>query len=360
MPEFKGNLSSKMPRSGLSIFAIMSKMAREKNAINLSQGFPDFKSSSALINRVHEYMKKDYNQYAPMPGVPNLREAISEKTESLYNISYEPENEVTVTSGATQAIYTAITATVKEDDEVVIFTPAYDCYQPAVELNNGKPIFVQLKPPDYTINWSQVKKVVNRKTKMIIINTPHNPTGSIINKEDMKELEKLTKNSDILILSDEVYEHIIFDGEEHQSVCKFPGLAERSFIVLSFGKTFHNTGWKMGYCLAPGNLMKEIRKVHQYVVFGSNTPIQYALADHLNENKEDYLGLPEFYQEKRDFFCNALKNSNFKFEPTPGTYFQLLKYDNISKEADTDFAKRLIEEKGLASVPISVFYQRGQ
>ncbi len=361
MPDFPNTVSSKLPKVGSSIFTVMSQKAREKEAINLSQGFPDFLCSPKLLERVHDHMRKGNNQYAPSAGVMELREAIAEKTQELYGQEYDPESEITVTAGATEAIYATITSMVREDDEVVIFTPAYDCYEPAIELSNGKPIFVQLKAPDYRIDWNEVKRVVNRKTRMIIINTPHNPTGSVIDKENMKELERLTKNSDILILSDEVYEHILFDEREHQSVCRFPGLAERSFVISSFGKTFHNTGWKTGYCLAPKNLMKEFRKAHQFIVFCANTPIQHAFAEHLREDKEEYLHLNAFYQEKRDHFLNAVKDSRFKAEPAKGTYFQLLSYKEhpeLAGEKDTDLAMRLIEEHGIASVPVSVFYHR--
>ncbi len=361
MPEFPNSVPSKLPKVGASIFTVMSQKAREKEAINLSQGFPDFHCSPKLLDRVHEQMKKGRNQYAPSAGVPELREAIAEKTQDLYGAEYDPETEVTITAGATEAIYATITSMVREDDEVVIFTPAYDCYEPAIELSNGKPIFVQLKPPEYRIDWNEVKRVVNRKTRMIIINTPHNPTGSVIEQEDMKELERLTKNSDILILSDEVYEHILFDQREHQSVCRFPGLAERSFVISSFGKTFHNTGWKTGYCIAPKNLMKEFRKSHQFIVFCANTPIQHAFAEHLRESPEEYRELNKFYEEKRDYFLNAIKESRFKVEPAKGTYFQLLSYqdeEDLSKEKDTDLALRLIDEFGIASVPVSVFYHR--
>ncbi|MFB6257727.1 MAG: methionine aminotransferase [Flavobacteriales bacterium] len=359
MPEFPNTVPSKLPKVGSSIFTVMSQKAREKEAINLSQGFPDFHCSPKLLERVHEQMKKGNNQYAPSAGIPELREAIAEKTEELYGARYDPETEVTVTAGGTEAIYASITSMVREDDEVVIFTPAYDCYEPAIELSNGKPIFVQLKPPEYQIDWNEVKRVINRKTRMMIINTPHNPTGSVIGKENMEQLEALTKNSDILILSDEVYEHVLFDGREHQSVCRFPGLAERSFVISSFGKTFHNTGWKTGYCLAPKNLMKEFRKTHQFIVFCSNTPIQHAFAEHLRENKEEYRELNDFYEKKRDHFLNAIESSRFKATPARGTYFQLLSYqeeEDLSQEKDTELALRLIDEYGIASVPVSVFY----
>ncbi|MEQ1666445.1 MAG: methionine aminotransferase, partial [Bdellovibrionales bacterium] len=333
----------------------MSKMAADYNAINLSQGFPDFNCSPELIELANGYMKKGMNQYAPMAGLMKLREMIAEKTKNIYGAAFDPETEITVTAGATQAIYTAIAAMIHEGDEVIVFEPAYDCYTPAIELSGGRPIYLQLKYPDYKINWENVKKVINHRTRMIIINTPHNPTGSIISAADMVQLEILTRNTDIIILSDEVYEHIIFDGSEHQSVARFPHLAERSFIVSSFGKTFHTTGWKIGYCVAPQNLMTEFRKVHQYLVFACNTPIQHAVADFL-KNENEYLGLGKFYQKKRDYFNERLKKSTFTYTPAAGTYFQLLRYDKITKEKDIDYAVRMIKEEKIASVPVSVFY----
>lgn len=355
MKPFPEIIASKLPKTGISVFAVMSAMANEYNAINLSQGFPDFECSSKLIELVNKYMRKGFNQYAPMAGVMKLREAIAEKTEYLYTASYNCETEITVTAGATQAIYTAISAFVKEEDEVIIFEPAYDSYVPAVKLNGGVPVCVPLKMPDYHVDWDEVRKLLNQRTKMIIINTPHNPTGSILTAKDMMQLEKITKNTGIIILSDEVYEHIIFDGYEHQSVCRYPSLAERSLVLCSFGKTFHTTGWKTGYCLAPENLMKEFRKVHQFIVFCSNTPIQHAVADFLKV-KGNYEELGKFYQEKRDCFVKFVKNSRFKIVPCSGTYFQLLDYSGITDETEMDFAQRLIKEKGIGSVPVSSFY----
>lgn len=359
MPVFPGPVLSKLPTVGTTIFSVMSKLAAEHNAINLSQGFPDFNCSEELISLVHKYMQKGMNQYAPMPGLMALREVIAEKTQDLYSTVYDAETEVTVTAGATQAIFTAIASVIREDDEVIVFEPAYDCYAPAIELAGGKAIFLQLKHPKYNIDWNQVQKVVNHRTKMIIINTPHNPTGAVMTAADMAKLEKITANSDIIILSDEVYEHILFDKLEHQSVARYPKLAERSFIISSFGKTFHTTGWKIGYCLAPKNLMAEFRKVHQFLVFCVNTPIQHAYAEFLKK-KENYLDLGAFYQQKRDYFASMLKPSRFKFEPAAGTYFQLLRYDNLFKEKDTDLATRLTKEKGIASIPVSVFYHKPQ
>ncbi|MCO6499479.1 MAG: methionine aminotransferase [Vicingus serpentipes] len=353
--EYPSLIKSKLPRVGTTIFTIMGELAHQNNAINLSQGFPDFESSPELINLVTEAMKKGFNQYAPMAGILPLREEIAKKVERLYGTTYHPETEVTVTAGATQAIYTAIAAIIREGDEVIIFTPAYDCYEPAIELNGGKSVFVQMHAPNYAINWEQVKKLINQRTKMIIINTPHNPTGTILKEEDMLALEKIISNTDIVLMSDEVYEHIIFDGQEHQSAAKFPKLAERAFIISSFGKTFHNTGWKMGYCIAPKNLMAEFRKTHQYIVFSANTPIQHALAAYL-KNDNNYLGLNSFYQQKRDLFTSLVKDSRFEILPSLGTYFQLLRYSTITAEKDTDFAIRLTKEKGIAAIPVSVFY----
>ena len=348
-------INSKLPNIGTTIFTVMSKLAADHNAINLSQGFPDFSCNEELISLVNKYMKAGNNQYAPMAGLIGLREILSEKTEALYGAKYDPESEITITSGATQALYTAIAAIIREGDEVIIFEPAYDCYQPAIELNGGKTIYMQLCAPNYSIDWEKVKKMINHRTKMIIINTPHNPTGSVMSIDDMLILEKLIKGTDIIIISDEVYEHIIFDNQQHQSVARFPLLAERSFIISSFGKTFHATGWKIGYCVAPKNLMTEFRKVHQFLVFSANTPIQFALAEFLKQ-KNNYLELGSFYQKKRDYFINAIKGSRFEIIPSAGTYFQLLNYTDLSKEKDTDYAIRLTKEFGIASVPISVFY----
>lgn len=357
MPIFPNTVSSKLPKVGTTIFTVMSKLAQEHQAINLSQGFPDFEIDPLLPELVAKHMKEGKNQYAPMQGILPLRETLAAKMERSYGVKYHPDTEITITAGGTEAIYSAIAAFVREGDEVVIFTPAYDCYEPAVLLNGGKPVFVQMKTPGYTIDWSEVKKVLNRKTRMIIVNTPHNPTGTVLRKQDMKELEKLTRNTDILILSDEVYEHIIFDKHEHQSVCRFPALAERSLIVYSFGKTFHITGWKIGYVLGPENLMTEFRKAHQFIVFSCNTPIQYALNDYLLDEK-NYKSLGKIYQQKRDYFVSGIKDSRFKIVPGNGTYFQLLDYSAISQEKDTDFAVRMTKEMKLASIPVSVFYHK--
>lgn len=356
MIAFKIPLQSKLPYAQTSIFAVMSGLAAKEKALNLSQGFPNFKTSETLINLVSTAMKNGINQYAPMPGIFSLRDAIAEKIEQLYNVKYNPDTEITVTAGATQAIFTIIAAFINKGDEVIIFTPAYDCYEPSVELFGGKVHSVALKAPDYKADWQQVKSLVNVKTKMIIINTPHNPTGSILQKEDLIALQNIVKDTDIIVLSDEVYEHIIFDGEVHQSVALYPDLIQRSFIVKSFGKTFHHTGWKTGYVAAPVYLMTEFRKAHQFNVFCVNHPIQVGLATFL-KTPDNYLGLPDFYQQKRDYFLRLIKDSRFEFSPAKGTYFQLLSYKNISDEGDYDFAVRLTKENKIAAIPISVFYK---
>ena len=334
-------------------------MAADYNAINLAQGFPGFESDPVLIDLVNKAMKEGNNQYAPMPGDKKLREVVSKKIESLYNKRYNADREVTITAGATQAIFTAIAATIHKDDEVIIFTPAYDCYKPSVELFGGKTVAVQLKAPDYKPNWDEVGNLVTPKTKMIIINTPHNPSGMLFSENDMLQLQKIAEEKDLLVLSDEVYEHIVFDGEVHQSAAKFPQLAKRTFITASFGKTFHNTGWKIGYCLAPDHLMKEFQKVHQFNVFSVNHPIQKAFATYM-QDEENYLSLPSFYQKKRDFFLELIKDSRFKFTPSQGTYFQLLDFSGISKERDIDFADRLTREHKIATIPTSVFNKNNQ
>jgi len=349
---------SKLPNVSTSIFAVMSAMANKHNAINLAQGYPDFKSDQKLIDLVSKAMNSGHNQYAPMPGIIALRKAIAHKFDLLYNTSYHPESEITVTAGATQAIYTAIAAFVKQDDEVILFRPAYDCYEPAIEVHGGKPISIQLVAPSFKVNWQEVKQKISSKTKMIIINTPHNPSGTLFSENDMLQLQELTKTTNIIVLSDEVYEHIVFDGQKHQSACLFPDLKSRTLITASFGKTFHNTGWKMGYCCAPKELMTEFKKVHQYNVFSVNHPIQIALADYLKEESH-YRSLGEIYQQKRDIFLNLIKDSRFKFKPSKGTYFQVLDYSGITNDSDIEFSKRMTIENGLASIPISVFNENG-
>jgi len=337
----------------------MSALAREHSAINLAQGFPDFNTHPQLIDFVSEAMKKGLNQYCPMQGYPALREMIAAKTKELYSAEYDPEKEITVTAGATQAIFTAISAFIKDGDEVIIIEPAYDCYVPAIELCGGRPKYVKLDDVNFTINWEEVKKSISANTRMIIINTPHNPTGAILNAGDMGKLQKLVKDKDIIILSDEVYEHIIFDGFEHQSVARYPDLAERSVIVSSFGKTYHTTGWKIGYVLAPENLMVEFRKVHQYNVFSVNTPVQAAYAE-LMKQKDLYLELSNFYQNKRDLFRKLIKGSRFLLKPVHGSYFQLVDFSKISDERDVDYAFRLTKEHNVAPIPMSVFYHQNE
>jgi len=358
MTNFPGTIKSKLPRTGTSIFAVMSQLSSQHKAINLAQGFPDFPVSAELISLINKYMKKGYNQYAPMPGIHLLRERISEKIHRAYDRLYDPDKEITITAGATEGIFSVIASTVRDDDEVIIFEPAYDSYAPSVELFGGIVKYARMEPPDYRIQWQEVARMVTHRTRLIIINSPHNPTGSILKKEDLLALEHLTKKTDIAVLSDEVYEHLIYDSEPHESVCKYPGLAERSFVTGSFGKTFHATGWKMGYVLAPENLMKEFRKSHQFVVFTCNTPIQFAIAEFLAE-PENYQSLHQFYQKKRDYFVNAISGSRFDIIPCHGTYFQLVDYSRISDEPDMDFAERLIREHGIGSIPISPFYHMG-
>ena len=347
-------MKSKLPNATDSIFAIMSKMAADHNALNLSQGFPNFDSDPVLIELVGKAMQDGHNQYAPMPGDLKLREMISQKTESLHQKIYDPATEITITAGATQAIFTAIAAIIENEDEVIIFTPAYDCYDPTIELFGGKTIPVQLRAPSYKVDWNEVEDKITSKTKLIIINTPHNPSGVIFSEDDMLKLQNLAEKYNLLVLSDEVYEHIIFDGNTHYSAARFPELASRSFITASFGKTFHNTGWKMGYCLAPKALMAEFRKVHQYNVFSVNSPMQKALAEYL-ETPEHYLGLSVFYQQKRDLFLDLISDSRFKAIPSEGTYFQMLDFSEISQESDVTFAERLTKENKIATIPTSVF-----
>lgn len=358
MKDFQGSLGTKLANVGTSIFAVMSQLSDEYKAINLSQGFPDFPVSEELIDRIYYYMKEGHNQYAPMTGVPALRNQIAKKVKDIYGIDYNPDSEINITAGATQAINTVISALIKDDDEAIIFEPAYDSYAPSIRLNGGMVKYAQLRLPDYSIDWDELPRMITHRTKLIIINTPHNPSGSILSAEDMNKLEALTNNTDIVILSDEVYEHLIYDGLSHESACKFPGLASRSYIIGSFGKTFHATGWKIGFVLAPKKLMAEFRKAHQFVVYDVNTPIQFALADFL-KNKKNYNKLHKFYQQKRDYFVKKVQQSRFEIVPSLGTYFQVLDYSNISDETEMDFATRLIKEYGIASIPISPFYHNG-
>jgi methionine transaminase len=344
---------SKLPGSGLSIFAVMSKMAVDYHAINLSQGFPDFNCSDELIALVNKYQRKGFNQYAPMPGVPIFREKIAAKIKGLYNREYNYESEITVTAGATQALFTAITGFIKKDDEAIIIEPAYDSYAPVVILSGGIPKFVSMGI-DFSFDWNAVQDAITEKTKMIIINSPHNPTGYVLSEADIKNIEEITRRTNIILLSDEVYEHIIFDGKKHLSLCQSDELSQRTLVISSFGKTYHTTGWKVGYCAAPRTLMDEFRKIHQFIVFAVNTPVQYAYADYMLEPNH-YLSLNSFYQSKRDLLISSLKNSRFKINPAKGTYFQLLDYSDVSDKNDMDFSVYLTKEIGVAVIPISPF-----
>ena len=347
-------INSKLPGTKPSIFSIMSKMANDYNAINLSQGFPNFETDQELKDLVTKAMQEGYNQYPPDSGIKILREEISKKIKSLYGKEYNVDSEITITSGATEALYCAITAFVSKGDEVIVLKPAYDTYEPTIKLNGGKPVQIQLKGENYKVDWEEVKNAVTSRTKMMIINTPHNPTGTILSEEDMLQLQNILSETNIILLSDEVYEHLIFDKNQHQSASKFSELAKRSIVCSSFGKTFHNTGWKSGYCVAPEELMKEIRKVHQLTVFSVVHPMQRAYAEYL-KNPENYLGLSKFYQTKRDLFLNLIKDSKFTYTPSKGTYYQLLNFSGITDENDVNFAERLVKEHGLASIPVSVF-----
>lgn len=346
--------ASKLPKVKTSIFTTVGNLAREHKAIDLSQGFPNFPADQKLINLVSDAMISGHNQYAAMQGYLGLREIIAEKIKNLHGRTYTPESEITVTVGATQAIYTAITAFVHPGDEVVVIKPAYDCYEPAIEANGGIPVHYQLNAENYKVDWKEFKTRITPKTRMVIINTPHNPSGTIFSKEDMLQLQEILRNTDIILISDEVYEHIVFDGAEHQSASRFDDLASRSFVCASFGKTFHVTGWKIGYCVAPEGLMHEFRKVHQFAVFCVDHPVQRALEIYL-KNENHYLDLNDFYQEKRDFFLGRLKESRFKFTPSEGTYFQLVDYTDITLEGDENLSKRLIIDHKLASIAISSF-----
>lgn len=349
---------SKLPHTGTTIFTVMSALANEVGAINLSQGFPDYDAAPELIELVNQAMKDGHNQYAPMAGLQSLREQIAYKTEKLHGAVYNPDTEITITAGGTQAIFTAICAAIHPNDEVIVFEPAYDCYAPAIKLMGGTVKSMELEPPNYRINWEMVKRLISNRTRMIILNSPQNPTSTILHEEDIRELEALVKNRDILILSDEVYEHLIFDGETHHSMARYPELQQRSFIASSFGKLFHTTGWKLGYCLAPASMMAEFRKIHQYLVFSANTPMQVAIAQYL-KNEDSYLGLASFFQNKRDSFRNGLAQTRFELLPCYGSYFQSVGFKGISEEKDTDFAIRLAKEFGVASIPVSAFYSKG-
>ena len=345
---------SKLPHIGTNIFSKMSLMSAQFNAINLSQGYPDFDTDPELINLSKKYLNLGFHQYAPMQGVLKLRKAISEKHFQLYGKYYDEEEEITITSGATQAIFTTISAFINKDDEVIIFSPSYDCYEPAVTLNKGKSIFIELESPNFKVDWQKVELSISSKTKMIIINNPHNPSGSIFSHQDLLDLEIIAEKYNLLVLSDEVYEHLVYDGKSHFSVCQYVNLFKRSIATFSFGKTFHITGWRLGYVLAPKDLMIEIRKVHQFNVFSCNHPLQLAISDYI-EKEENFLKLNDFYQQKRDLFLEIIAASRFESVPCKGTYFQLLNYSKISKISDNEMAENLIKINGVASIPVSGF-----
>ncbi len=359
MPRFPAPVVSRLPAVGTTIFTVMSRLAQECGAINLSQGFPDFSAEDLLFERVSHWMRAGLNQYAPMAGVPALREAIAAKVAALYGTSYDPETEITVTAGATQALFTAVAALVHPGDEVIVFEPVYDSYVPSIELAGGVVKRARLSAPDYRPDWAAVRALVSPKTRMIMINTPHNPSGTVWSPDDMRALCDLVRGTGIIVVADEVYEHIVFDGRRHESAALYPELAERSVIVSSFGKTYHVTGWKVGYVLAPQALMAEFRKVHQFNVFTVNTPVQLALADYMMDASR-HLGLAAFYQAKRDFFRAGLAGTGFELLPCTGTYFQTVRYGAISDASDTDFVQWLTREVGVAAIPLSAFFGDGR
>lgn len=348
---------SKLPHIGTTIFTVMSQLANDFKAVNLSQGFPDFDGPKILLEGVGKYIAQGLNQYAPMAGIPALREQIVLKVQTLYGNAVSPD-EVTITSGATEALFNAISAVIHQGDEVIIFDPAYDSYEPAITLNGGKAVRLNLLPPAFKIDWQQLKDAINSKTRLIIINTPHNPTGTTLTKNDLNQLAELVRNTDILIISDEVYEHIIFDGLQHESIHRHPELYARSFVISSFGKTYHTTGWKIGYCVAPPVLTQEFRKIHQYVTFTTSTPMQYALVDVMREAPEHIEQLPQFYQTKRDEFSQLLQSTRFTLLTSTGTYFQLADYTGISNLDDVAFCRWLTTDIGVAAIPVSVFYEK--
>ncbi|WP_292933827.1 pyridoxal phosphate-dependent aminotransferase [Noviherbaspirillum sp.] len=352
-------LQSRLPNVGTTIFTVMSALATEKSAVNLGQGFPDFDCDPALIDAVTGAMKGGLNQYPPMTGVPALREAIAAKIAGIYQHKYDAATEITVTAGATQAILTAILCCVHPGDEVLIIEPVYDSYVPAIELAGGKPVFVQMEvgPQGYSVPWSKVAAAINARTRLIMINSPHNPTGSVLREADIRTLADIVRGTNILVVSDEVYEHMVFDGARHESVCRHPELAARSFVISSFGKTYHVTGWKVGYVAAPAALSAEFRKVHQFNVFTVNTPVQHGLAQYMADPRP-YLELPIFYQRKRDLFRSGLNTTRFKLLPSDGTYFQCVDYSDISSMPEADFAKWLTAEIGVAAIPVSAFYNQ--
>jgi methionine transaminase len=348
-------LVSKLPHIGTTIFTIMSKMATDEGAINLSQGFPGFGADPVLLELVAKYTKEGFNQYSPMSGIPGLRKILAVKTHLTQGYFPDPENEVTIVSGATEAIFSAVTAVIRGGDEVIVLEPAYDSYEPAITLNGGRPVYVPLKSGDFSVDWDKVNKAVSSKTKAIMVNSPHNPSGYVWNSEDVNQLAELVEKTGIYVISDEVYHHITFDGRVHLSLGSHPGLREKTFVCGSFGKTFHVTGWKIGYCIAPESLTQEFRKIHQYVTFSTVTPIQYALSEYL-EVPDRYLDVPAFYQKKRDLFGEGLSKTAFQFVPSMGSFFQLAYYGHLSSISDRLLAVRMTKELKVACIPVSVFY----
>jgi methionine aminotransferase len=349
------HIKSKLPNVGTTIFTVMSGLANQVGAINLSQGFPNFNPSERLQRLVTEHMAKGANQYSPMPGILPLRERIAEKINRMYGATVDPETEITITAGGTQAIFCAIAAFVGPGDEVILLEPCYDSYRPSVETVGGVAVTYSLSAPDYRVDWEEVKKLITPRTRMLCINTPQNPTGTILRESDMLKIQEILRGTEVILMSDEVYEHLIYDGEPHASALRYPELYARTLAIYSFGKTYHNTGWKTGYCVAPPELTREFRKVHQFNVFSANHPMQAAFADFMADPAE-YMGLPEFYQQKRDFFLQAMSATRFKPLPCAGTYFQLFDYSDITDESDLAFCKRLTTEYGVAAIPVSSFY----
>lgn len=351
-------IHSKLPHAGTTIFTVMSQLAAEHNAVNLGQGFPDYTMSDELISMVNRAMQQGLNQYTHMNGLPLLRQRLAEKAELLYQANINPDTQITITPGGTYAIYTALTTVLQPGDEVIVFEPAYDSYIPTIELNGAKPVLIPLKYPDYTIPWEEVRSRITPRTRMIMINSPHNPTGSVMSEADLKELHHIVKDTNILILSDEVYEHIVFDNIPHQSVLRYPELLERSFVCFSFGKTYHCTGWKLGYCISSPELMKEFRKIHQFNCFTCDTPKQVAIAEYIRQ-EQAYASLGSFLQQKRDFFRQLMDATLFKRIPSFGSYFECYSYGHFTSESDKEFAVRLTKEVGVATIPVSAFYKAG-
>jgi len=352
------NLNTKLPKVETTIFTVMSQLALEHKAVNLGQGFPDFSAPARLMDELVKAMQQGKNQYAPMHGIPALRQAIADKTLRCYGKQVNVDSEITVTSGASEAIFDAVLAVVQTGDEVIVLDPCYDCYEPAIDLAGGKAVHVALEPETFAVDWNKVKAAVSPKTRLIFINTPHNPSGAMLASEDMQALAEIVKDTEILILSDEVYEHIIFDGRQHESVLRYPELADRSFVISSFGKTYHCTGWKIGYCIAPPSLTKEFRKVHQYNTFCTFAPAQWAFAEMIQQEPEHYEELGEFYQAKRDSFKTQLLGTRFQPLAVPGGYFQLVDYSEISDMPDLEFCRWLTIEKGVTAIPLSPFYEK--